>query len=126
MKHKKYLLISVVALFAATALFILFYIDPNVYPLFPRCPFLVATGLECPGCGSQRAMHQLLHLNIGGAFNQNPLLVVYLPYVVLGLYLEYFGGNKRMPRVRKTLYGKRAAIVILISIILFWIARNIF
>ncbi|NLA63449.1 MAG: DUF2752 domain-containing protein [Bacteroidales bacterium] len=125
-KYKKYLLITVAIFIIATALFILFYIDPNVYPFFPKCPFLVATGLECPGCGSQRAMHQLLHLNIAGAFRQNPLIVLYLPYVVLGIYLEYFGGNKRLPRVRNTLYGKSAAIIILISIVLFWIGRNIF
>ncbi len=124
-KTKKHLLTVVVALIATTALLIFFYIDPNIYPFFPKCPFLVLTGLECPGCGSQRALHQLLHLNIASAFSQNPLIVLYLPYVVLGIYLEYFGGNKKLPGVRNTLYGKRAAIIILISILLFWIGRNI-
>lgn len=125
-KTKKHLLTVVVALIATTALLIFFYIDPSVYPLFPKCPFLVATGLECPGCGSQRAVHQLLHFNIAGAYSQNPLIVLYLPYVLLGIYLEYFGGNKKLPRVRNILYGKSAAIIILISIIIFWIGRNIF
>lgn len=124
-KTKKHLLTLVVALIATTTVLIFFYIDPNIYPFFPKCPFLVLTGLECPGCGSQRALHQLLHLNIASAFSQNPLIVLYLPYVVLGIYLEYFGGNKKLPGVRNTLYGKRAAIIILISILLFWIGRNI-
>ncbi|NLZ94439.1 MAG: DUF2752 domain-containing protein [Bacteroidales bacterium] len=117
---------TVATLFVATALFIFFYIDPNIYPFFPKCPFLILTGFECPGCGSQRAIHQLLHLNILGAFRQNPLIVLYLPYVGLGVYLEYLGGNKKFPCVRNTLYGKNAAIIILCSIILFWIGRNIF
>ena len=125
-KYKKHIIITVAAFLVATALFILFFIDPNVYPIFPRCPFLVATGLECPGCGSQRAVHQLLHLNIEAAFRHNPLIVLYLPYVLLGMYLEYFGGNKKILRVRNILYGKSAAIIILISIIIFWIGRNIF
>ena len=126
MSKKKYIAITVAAFIVATALFILYYIDPNVYPFFPRCPFLVLTGMECPGCGSQRALHQLLHLNIAGAFRQNPLIVLYLPYVILGLYLEYLGGNKKFPHVRNTLYGKRAAFIILSSIMLFWIGRNVF
>lgn len=126
MKHKKYILITVAAIFVVTALFIFFKIDPNIFPFFPKCPFLVITGFECPGCGSQRAIHQLLHLNIVGAFRQNPLIVLYLPYVVLGLYLEYLGGNKKLPRVRDVLYGKSAAIIIFGSIILFWVGRNIF
>lgn len=84
------------------------------------------TGFECPGCGSQRAIHQLLHLNIAKAFYHNPLIVLYLPYVVLGIYLEYFEGIKTFPRVQDTLYGKRTVIVILCSIILFWVRRNIY
>ena len=123
---KKYILITVAAFIVATALFILFRLNPNVYPIFPKCPFLIITGFECPGCGSQRALHQLLHLNIASAFVQNPLVVIYLPYIALGIYLEYFGGNKRLPHVRNIFYGKWAAILILISIILFWIGRNIF
>lgn len=125
-KYKKHLLITVAAFFAAAVMFIFFYIDPNVYPLFPKCPFLVLTGLECPGCGSQRAVHQLLHLNIAGAFHQNPLLVLYIPYLMVGLYLEYLGGKQRFPVMRNFLFGKVAAIIIFISIILFWIGRNIF
>ena len=126
MKYKKYLLITVAAFFVATVLFIFFYIDPNVYPIFPKCPFLIVTGFECPGCGSQRAFHQLLHLNIASAFRQNPIVVLYLPYILLGLYIEYASGKNKFPRIRKLLYGKEAAIIIFISIILFWIGRNIF
>ena len=125
-KRFKYTIGAAITLLFIAALYIFYSINPETHPLFPKCPFLVATGLECPGCGSQRAMHQLLHLNIAAAFRQNPLIVLYLPYVVLGIYLEYFGGNKKMPLVRNTFYGKKAAIIILISIVLFWISRNIF
>lgn len=86
----------------------------------------MVTGFECPGCGSQRAFHQLLHLNIAGAFRQNPIVVLYLPYIILGLYLEYMGGKEKFPRIRDILFGKEAAIIIFTSIILFWIGRNIF
>ena len=115
-KYKKYLLITVATVFVATALSVFFYVDPSIYPFFPKCPFLIATGLECPGCGSQRAIHQLLHLNIAGAFRQNPIVVLYIPYVVVGIYLEYLGGNKKFLRIRHILFGKEAATIIVVSI----------
>lgn len=126
MKLRQKVLIAVVAILVITVLFIFFHLDPNIYPFFPQCPFRVATGLECPGCGSQRAFHQLLHLNIVSAFKHNPLVVLYGPYLLMGLYLEYMGGKQKKPKIHNIFFGKRAAIVILVSIIVFWIGRNIF
>ncbi len=126
MKYKKKALISVAAILVVTAVVIFFYIDPNAYPLFPKCPFLVITDLECPGCGSQRAFHQLLHFDISGAFHQNTLVVLFGPYIVLGFYLEYFDGDNKLPRIKNALFGKYAAISILVVIIGYWIGRNIF
>lgn len=126
MKYKKKALIAVATILIAAVLIIFFNIDPNVYPFFPKCPFLVITGLECPGCGSQRAYHQLLHFNIVSAFHQNPLVVLFTPYILFGLYLEYLGGKNKFPRIRKIIFGKNAAIFLLIIIIGYWIGRNIF
>ena len=126
MKSKQRILIAVASFVAVTAIVLFFYIDPNVYPFFPKCPFLVITGFECPGCGSQRAIHQLLHFNISGAFSHNPLVVIYGPYILLGVYLEYLGGKNKFPKIQKFFFGKIAALVILIMIMGFWIARNIF
>lgn len=126
MKYKKGLLITVAAVFVATAIMIFFYMDPSIYTIFPKCPFLVVTGLECPGCGSQRSFHQLLHFNIAGAFRQNPLVVIFGPYILLGLYIEYIGGKDKFTQIRSFLFGKIAAMVILVIIIGFWIGRNVF
>ena len=62
---------SLVALAAG----VLFCFDPNRYPFYPLCFFHRATGLLCPGCGSLRALHQLLHGNLATAFHFNALLV---------------------------------------------------
>jgi hypothetical protein len=50
--------------------------DPATSRLFPPCPFRLATGLECPGCGALRACHHLLHGDAIAAFRLNPLLFV--------------------------------------------------
>lgn len=65
---------------------ILFWFDPSHYHFYPTCLFYRTTGLMCPGCGSLRALHQLLHGNLAAAFRFNPLLVLALPALAwLGL-----------------------------------------
>src|SRR2546430_2669305 len=51
---------------------------------FPKCPFLLLTGYQCPGCGSTRACYQLLHLHPIAAFEFNPLMMLTLPFIVYG------------------------------------------
>jgi hypothetical protein len=63
------------------AAMVLFVFDPSQHPFFPVCAFHRMTGLLCPGCGSLRAMHQLLHGHLATAFRFNPLLMICLPFV---------------------------------------------
>lgn len=86
---------------------IIFYVfDPEAHTFFPKCPFLVATGYECPGCGSQRAIHRLLHFDVKGAFVQNTLILFLVPYLLFGAYLAFFGGKERFPRLEKNIFRK--------------------
>jgi hypothetical protein len=82
-------------------LFIFYTLDPIEQPIFPRCPFLLLTGYECPGCGSQRAIHSLLHFDFKAAFHYNALMVLAIPYILVGIYLQYFGGSRRHPQGRE-------------------------
>ena len=47
------------------------------------CPFHWLTGWYCPGCGTQRALHDLLHGRVAEAFGHNAALVGTIP--LLGL-----------------------------------------
>lgn len=62
---------------------LLFLFDPERHGAFLPCPFHWLTGLLCPGCGAQRAMHDLLHGRVAEAWGHNPALVAALP--LLGL-----------------------------------------
>lgn len=102
------------------------YLDPAVVPIFPRCPFRLLTGYLCPGCGSQRAIHHLLNLDLAGAWQMNPLFVIALPYLALVLLLRPLAHHSpRCARLRDLLLGYRASVVILVVILLFWVGRNI-
>ena len=49
----------------------------------PPCPVWWLTGLYCPGCGSTRALHGLMHFDLAAAWAMNPLLVLSLPFIAL-------------------------------------------
>jgi hypothetical protein len=71
---------EVLAAVVLSSIVVLLYgLDPATSKFFPRCPFRSLTGLYCPGCGSLRAMHRLLHGNLGGALTMNSLMVLSLP-----------------------------------------------
>ena len=73
---------------AGLLLFALFRLNPAEHSFFPRCFFHSVTGLECPGCGGQRAVHHLVHGRIATAFRCNALFVSLLP--VAAWYLTRF------------------------------------
>jgi hypothetical protein len=58
---------------------ILYLFDPAQNGFYPICLFHATTGLNCPGCGITRAIHQLLHGNIVAAAHLNLLFVLCLP-----------------------------------------------
>jgi len=101
-----------------------FILDPAKHTIFPRCPFNVITGYYCPGCGSQRAIHSLLHLNFAGVAGNNLLFLpalLLVAYHYMHPYLNRFLGWK-LPNI---FYFKITPWVILGVIVLFWILRNL-
>ena len=59
---------------------LLWRIDPSAPgSVLPPCPLHALTGLWCPGCGSTRALHALLHGDLAQALAMNPLLVLASP-----------------------------------------------
>ena len=63
---------------------VLFFFNPSQFGFYPTCLFYKTTGLLCPGCGTLRATHQLLHGHIEAAFRFNALIVSSLPLVAWG------------------------------------------
>jgi hypothetical protein len=63
----------------AVALIALYFFNPSQHAFFPVCSFHKMTGLNCPGCGGLRAVHQLAHGHVREAFFLNPLVVLGAP-----------------------------------------------
>ncbi len=116
----------IVLVLAALLVFgvIYFAIDPSTSGLFPRCTFLSLTGYKCPGCGTQRAIHALLHGDVAGAFKYNALLLVAIPWIALCLYAE--SRRLRNPRLYARLNAPLLIWLFLAMVLLWWLLRNIF
>jgi len=101
-----------------------FFINPQEVNFLPECPLHATTGFYCPGCGSQRATHQLLNFNIFSALQQNVLYLISL--LLLGYHLIITGINTIFKKqYYNYIYHPKTPLVILIMIIIFWILRNI-
>ena len=92
------------------AIYVYSHIHPSSSPLFPKCPFLMLTGMKCPGCG----------------FSYNPLLLLSIPYVILlvgvRIYQLFNPYSTLILKVQKNLYIWMFFAIAMI----FFVARNIF
>ena len=104
--------------------FIYYALDPSASTLFPQCTFLQFTGYKCPGCGSQRAIHALLHGDVAAAFRYNALLIIAIPWIALCLYAE--SRRTRNPRLYARLNAPLLIWLFLVAVLLWWLLRNIF
>lgn len=114
---------GVVAAVAVGASTLVGVVDPNLPGRYPTCPFLLLTGWYCPGCGSLRAVHALVHLDVGTAVDRSPLLVAVLPFMALA-WLAW---------VRRAVTGRPprrvlpASVVYLLgaAVVAYWLLRNL-
>lgn len=94
------------------SLVFLYFWNPSEISSFPKCPFFAITGYQCPGCGTLRGIHALLHFRIADAWGHNPFMIVSIP-VVFSLLL--------WPRFR---FSVLLAYIILCATLLWWLIRN--
>lgn len=112
-------------LFAALALLLFLYrsFDPSSSRLALKCPFKFLTGLDCPGCGAQRALHALLQGSFVEAFWYNPFLWLVMPYL-LALLLTMFLGEATSPRFYSWLRSRSIVRLYLLLFLFWWVFRN--
>lgn len=107
-------------------LILLAFRDPNTVGSYPTCPFrLISGGLLCPGCGSMRMVHAVLHGHFLLAFRLNPLSFAFLPLVgwlVADLFTALLMGQ-HLPRFRPQ---PRTIWLLIIVIAVYTISRNLF
>lgn len=103
---------------------VIYLFDPREPGTYPICPFFGLTGWHCPGCGTLRAMHQLLHGNIAAAFGFNAYAMLALPAIAYSLTagaLRTYG----LPAPPRLFIPARWIWALLAAVLAFWLLRNL-
>lgn len=104
---------------------IYFVVDPMKYALFPECPFYALTGLYCPGCGTQRAIHAILHGQVFEALGYNLLACMALPFILYSAAIMLLNTFYKKKITQNLFYKTWFIHIILLFVVLFWILRNL-
>ena len=116
MIQKKYILSIIVFILL---LGVYFFFSPYKFSFFPTCPFYKYAGMHCAGCGSQRALHHLLHLEFQQMLSSNLLFPLWI-------YLagDYFY-KKLISKAEPLLLRTKIPYFLFFSILTYTILRNI-
>ena len=120
-------IIIAMLLVVACGITYIFIVDPSrpKSPTFP-CVFHMMTGLYCPGCGNTRALHALVHGEIGQVFGYNFLF----PFFVIILAWCYLVGLTKLIWKRRVMWMPKriptwCLLLSITLVILFTVLRNI-
>jgi hypothetical protein len=120
--YRRASVIAIWALLIAGSVY-LYVFEPGRTGFFPVCLFRLFTGLNCPGCGSTRAMHQILHGHFVAAFMLNPLFLLALPFLLFAL-IRYSVIVMRGGIPRPNAMPASVLYALFVIIVSFWIFRN--
>lgn len=99
---------------------LLWRFPPDQYPFWPSCPVFRYLHLQCPGCGTTRALAALLRGHLSEALRLNALTTLLLPF---GLWYS-LQSCRRDPASARVVPPEftRAALV---AALLFTVVRNL-
>ena len=105
------------------ALAVYWFIQPGQVSGWLFCVFHRVTGWYCPGCGSTRAVHLLLHGHALAAVRHNLLLVpalVYLGWAFVAYQRSAWFGTPPLASPRAAVYRAVGLVIVV-----FWVLRNL-
>ena len=111
----------VVAVAGAAALYLF---APGGDSYYPRCLLYSTTGWYCPGCGSLRALHALLHGRFAEAVDLNAWMMAVLPFG-FAYGVRQFYTALRHDRYWKSRSAVAMMLVLLAAGLVFGVARNL-
>ena len=119
MKSKKTMR-AAIAILAVAALAYYYLCDPSSAPA-PRCLLRTLTGYDCPGCGTQRALHAMLHGRVAEAWGYNPAVFFAVPLAAMYLLADRFPAP-----LRRVLEAPATIFAIAAAIAAWWVLRNVY
>lgn len=123
MRDKRIVWATAFAVLMALLAGVYFFVDPMEVRWMPKCIWKVATGTDCPGCGSQRMAHALMHGDLRAAWQANAYALCMLPLISGMVWLEF--SRDRHPRLYGCVHSPIVIWSLAVSVFLWWIMRNL-
>lgn len=110
--------------FGVVLLTIYYLYDPVASQWTPKCSFKLVTGLQCPGCGIQRALHALLQGRFLDAIHYNYFLLFSGPYIILFGIRVLLPKGKVKDKLTSIIEDKRLIWLYIILFFVWFVLRN--
>ena len=114
----------IIGLLLIAFLLLLLWIDPAESVWVPKCPVKLLTGLDCPGCGGQRAVHAFLQGDFIGALHYNWFLLYAVPYLLVLVVERFFLSGELQQKVMKLAENIFVVWFYVVSYCVWFVARN--
>ncbi len=123
MRSRRALALGIMIALAIVLGVVYYFFDPVEVRWMPQCLWRVATGTDCPGCGSQRMAHALVHGDISGAWHANAYALCLLPLIGFMFWLEI--AREKYPKLYKKVHAPWVICALASSVMIWWILRNV-
>lgn len=90
----------------------------------PSCPFKALTGWDCPGCGSTRMLHALVHGRPDDAAGYNVVALAALPLLIYAWFAWLLRATVGL-RLPDWQTARWVAPAVLGVVVVWWVVRNI-
>lgn len=125
MNARKIIIRATLLIASGVALIVLYLLAVKTTGYMPRCIIKDLTGFDCPGCGSQRALHALIAGHPAESIRHNMLLPFTLLYLAICALHWVNPGWRHITRLYTRLTSP-LALWIIVAVVMSWmIIRNI-
>lgn len=116
------LVVALIAAVIVAALIVIFIFNPEKTVWMPHCPSHMLTGYDCPGCGTLRALHALMHGDVAAAWNYNAAVFFALPVMAA---LAVAPHTRPHSPLRRFADSRRTPIAVFIALVAWTVFRNL-
>ena len=116
------LVVALIAAVIVAALIVIFIFNPEKTVWMPPCPSHMLTGYDCPGCGTLRALHALMHGDVAAAWNYNAAVFFALPVMAA---LAVAPHTRPHSPLRRFADSRRTPIAVFIALVAWTVFRNL-
>ncbi len=101
------------------------FVDPSSETHLIQCPWRLLTGTLCPACGSQRALHALVHGHLAEAWSYNYFFIISIPFALAVVLASWYNFGHRLDGLKRIVLHPITLKAYVVLFCVWWIARNL-